>query len=172
MADGVTVDANVISNFSHDYLCGVDSASRIAVEQSIAKRGIVVDEAGKIQQEWFASCSKQFIEEWFVEQIKAGKIRFVKPSIEPHHRKKLKSELGFPGNDLVYVSVCNVTETRYILTDDIDFFEPRLKSATHQSKQRAKDSRDGGVCRYLRKQMRITVGTAGHAISELFPAVA
>ena len=169
MADGVAIDANVISNFYSDYLRGFDSPSRITVEQSIARLGIVVDEGGRIQHEWFGVCPGPFLREWFLEQVKLGRIRLVKSHIELHHKKKLKNDLGFPADDFTYIAVANVTQIRYIVTDDIDFHDPKLKCADHRRKLDAKETRRGAVCSYLRSHMRITVGTPAHAIRELFP---
>ena len=87
--------------------------------------------------------------------------------MEHEHKKKLRTRLGFPKNDLVYIAVANVTQTKYLVTDDIDFFDPTLKRAEQPAKRRARDERRGAVCRYLRERMGVTVGTVIHAWGEL-----
>ncbi len=169
MADGVTVDANVIKSFNDDFLADFESASRILVEKIVASRGFVVDEGGKIKHEWLETCQGPFLKEWYFQQIKVGVIRFVRPAIGNRHKKALIQGHGFPrrGFDLAYVAVANVTEVRYIVTEDMDFFDPSLKPADAATKLRAKKKRNGPVCSYLRKTLRITVGTVAHALSEL-----
>jgi hypothetical protein len=168
VADGVTVDANIMKNFSSDYLAEQDSPARQLVEKVLQNQGLVIDVDGKIQQEWFATCGNVFFKQWFVEQMKLGLIRHVKPKIELHHRKHLTIKHGMPkGYDLVYVGVSNVTVTRYIVTEDIDFFDPCLKKANQATKNTAKEKRDGPICKYLRTAMKIRVGVPGHALNEL-----
>jgi hypothetical protein len=170
VTDGVTVDANIMKNFTSDYLAEQDSPSRLLVEKVLQNQGLVIDVHGKIQQEWFSTCGNMFFKAWFVEQVKLGLIRQVKPRIELHHKKHLTIKHGMPkGYDLVYVGVSNVTATRYIVTEDIDFFDPCLKKANQATKGTAKEKRDGAVCKYLRTEMKIRVGVAAHALNELFP---
>ena len=172
MADGVTVDANVIKQFTDAYLQETDSASRFLVEKLVAVHGIVVDEGGKIQCQWFQTCNQPFVQEWFFERVRDGSIRLVRPTVEPKHRKKLVNDLGFPptGFELTYIWVANATSVRYILTEDIDFFDPTLKKAEQAAKKYAKEKRRGQVCKYLRDKMDITVGTVAHAETELLTA--
>lgn len=169
MSDGVTVDANIMRMFSQDFIAEQESASRLLVEAILRTTGLVIDIGGKIQHEWFATCGDNFFKEWFLQQLKVGLIRHVSPEIATHHKSKLVKQYGFPtdGYDLVYVAVSNVTTIKYIVTDDIDFFDPTLKCANKGTKDKAKEKRNGPVCKYLRNAMGIRVGIAGHALNEL-----
>jgi hypothetical protein len=170
VSDGVTVDANIMKMFSHDFLAERDSESRQLIEKALHRHGLVIDIGGKIQHEWLATCGGLFFKEWFIQQMKLGLIRQVKPKIEVQHKKKLVIGHGMPtdGYDLVYVAVSNVTVTRYIVTEDIDFFDPALKLADRNTKDKAKEKRNGPICKYLRNAMGIRVGLPTHAIAELF----
>ncbi len=59
-----------------------------------------------------------------------------------------------------------MTERRYIVTEDMDFFDPKHKKSAHETKERIKE-RNCAVCAYLRKHMNIVVGKLLHAQAEL-----
>ena len=168
--EGVTVDANVIKAFNDDYARNVDSTERVLIERIARTIGFVVDVGGKIKHQWFDLCRSVFLQEWYVANLYHGVIREVSPKNDARHRKKLVNDLGFPakGFDLDYIFVANAGTTRYILTEDMDFFDPSLKLADDKAKMRAKHERKGAVCRYLSKEMDICVGTASHAYEDLF----
>ena len=169
MADGVTVDANVMKKFNRDFLAHEDSSLTILIEQTLTLHGIVIDIGDKVQHEWFTQCPSALFKEWFVQNMKLGRIRMVKPFIAEQHKRELLTKLGFPkrGYDLTYVAVANVTQKRYIVTEDIDFFDPTKKHAENQTKEKIKRERSGPVCRYLRREMGIVVGTPPQALIEL-----
>jgi hypothetical protein len=77
---------------------------------------------------------------------------------------------GFPNDqfEYTYIGVANSTKTRYIVSVDMHFFEPKDKKAGEKAKYRSRDERRGKVCRYLREKMKIRVGTIGHAAAELW----
>jgi hypothetical protein len=169
LPDGIAVDANVMKKFNQDLLAAEQSLSGILVAQLLQRYGLVVDLTGKVQHEWFSQCPNALFKEWFVQNMKLGLIRMVKPSIPEQHKRELVIGLGFPrrGYDLVYVAVANVTERKYIVTEDLDFFDPTQKGADHETKERIKRERKCAVCAYLRKQMNIVVGTPQQASAEL-----
>src|SRR5690349_855160 len=113
-----------MATFTHDFLANDQTASRTLVEQSVKQKGLVVDEGGKIQNQWFNTCQGPFFKEWYLQYLKVGSIRMVRPKNEQQHKKRLTNDLGFPGSDLIYIWVANVTRTRYIVTNDIDFHDP------------------------------------------------
>jgi hypothetical protein len=128
-----------------------------------------VDDIGKIQHEWFTQCPSPRFKEWFLQNMKMGRIRMVKATISQEHKRHLVIALGFPrrGYDIAYVAVANATTRRYIVTEDIDFFDPTQKCANNETKERIKNERSGPVCTYLRNDMEIRVGTPQQAMTEL-----
>jgi hypothetical protein len=171
LRDGVAIDAHVMKRFHGDMLAQEQSLSALLVEQVIEKIGLAIDYGGKIQHEWFTQCPTLLFREWFIQNIKLGRIRTFKAAIDDKHKRALFIDLGFPrrGYDIVYVGVANVTEKRYIVTDDIDFFDPKHKKSGHEKKEKIKKERNCAVCAYLRKHLNIVVGTPLHAQTELLP---
>jgi hypothetical protein len=138
------------------------------VEALTGTYGIVIDDGGKIKHEWLNTCQGPYFREWFVTQLYLENIKEVKPKLSEEHRKALL-KLGFPLDtyDKIYISVANVTITRYIVSSDLDFFDPTLEQATEGAKCHVRDERKGLVCRFLLRKMRIRVGTPVHALAEL-----
>jgi hypothetical protein len=169
LPDGIAVDANVMKKFNQALLSQEDSLYFTLIDQVLKRHGLVIDIAGKVQYEWFSQCPNALFKEWFIQNMKLGLIRMVKPSISEQHKRALVIGLGFPrrGYDIVYVAIANVTVRRYIVTDDLDFFDPTQKQADHETKERIKRGRKCAVCAYLRRHMSIVVGTPEHASAEL-----
>ena len=59
-----------------------------------------------------------------------------------------------------------MTLTKYILTNDVDFFDPELKNATSNVKNNAKINRNGKLCMFLFKELKIRVGTPYHCAND------
>jgi hypothetical protein len=150
----------------------VDEA-KLLIGRVRATMGFVVDVGGKIQHQWSLTCGMKPgspLGEWVVQALKEGKIKPVVPLFPENHRKKLRIDCGFPEGQFegAYIAVANVTQTRYIVTVDMHFFEPKHKDADENAKRRSRDERKGSVCRYLMEQMHIRVGTPVHAAAELW----
>jgi len=56
---------------------------------------------------------------------------------------------------------------KYILTNDIHFFEPKLKNASQNAKKRAKNQRKGNLCKFLKNDLGIIVGLPNHCKNDL-----
>jgi hypothetical protein len=169
MADGVTVDACIVRQYDKDVRTNVRGPATDLIERITAGLGFAVDEGRKIEHEWLTTCQGPFLKEWFIAQLSLGRIRTVIPAVDAQHKKKIVLEFGFPrrGYDLVYIGVANVTTTKYVVTGDMDFYDPTLKAADDKAKVKAREDRCGPVCKYLKTQMGIRVGTVLHALAEL-----
>lgn len=172
MSSGIAVDANVMALFSQSTIRGQTSNVTLLVDKIKAGPKFAIDTGGKIQHQWLETCGPrrgQPFYEWFVQGLKDGYIRTVTAALGRHHLKYLEGKCGFPNDrfESTYIAVANVTEQRYVVTEDIHFYEPRHKYAGAATKTAAKLKRDGRVCRYLSK-LNISVGTVDRALEELF----
>jgi hypothetical protein len=155
--------------FSQSLIKKITSDARTLVERIEANQGFVIDEGGKIKHEWLQVCDKVFFGTWFVDGVKSGKIRPVVAKLDGKHSKHLRIKCGMPfdGYDIAYIAVANsVSAPKYIVTEDIDFWEPTEKVAKEERKQTIKAKRQGCVCKYL-SGLEITVGTVAHGLAEL-----
>lgn len=167
MADGVTVDANVMNAFTKSMITQSSTDAYSVVEQIRQGHGFVIDSGDLIKTQWIETCGKVF-GEWFVTQVQAGRIRMVEPKLDSGHRKHLRKDCGMPmRREVIYISVAAATDIRYIVTEDIDFWEPAAKQRDEKAKARIRARREGLVCRYLSKHLQIRIGTPTMALSDL-----
>ena len=176
MSDGVSVDACVMALFAKSLLPVKDEAkvpeARQLVDRIRSTIGFAIDDGRKIETQWLNTCGSKsgIFREWYVQSIKDGKIKQVVPALSEQHKKKLRIDCGFPNDqfECTYIAVANSTSVRYIVSEDMHFFEPKHKKANEKAKYRSREERKGSVCRYLREKMKIRVGTIDHAAVELW----
>jgi hypothetical protein len=167
LADGVTVDANVMHAFTKSMIAKSDTDAHSVVELIRKHHGFVIDSGDLISRQWIETCGRVF-EQWFVTQLQAGRITMVNPKLDAGHKKCLRKDCGMPmRREVIYVSVAAATGVRYIVTEDIDFWEPAAKLRDEKAKARIRARREGLVCRYLSKHLKISIGTPTMALGDL-----
>ncbi len=171
MAKGVAVDANVMKGFTFNYIREEVCPARSLVEKIERTSGFAIDRGGKLRQQWLDTCGNRSgspFFEWFFQKVKEGVIREVDATLHHHRKKALWNDCGLPRDryEITYIEVANVTDERYLVSEDIRFFDPTLKLADEDAKTYAKTNRRGRVCQYL-KTMDICVGTVDHALDQL-----
>jgi len=159
----MVIDAQMISNFIKEF--GDDSNDlTILINEITLKIGIVLDDI--IEQEWRNTAGNQIFEIWFSQCIAENQIKYIERSIvEIQYLKKLVTKYGFPkkkSRDIHYIKCANCTDVRYILTDDIDFYDPKHKESSYKVKEMIKTNRNGQLNNYLRRKLRIIVGRIEH----------
>jgi hypothetical protein len=155
--------------FSQSLIKKMTTNARTLIEKIELNQGFAIDEGGKIKHEWLQVCDKVYFGTWFVDALKSGKIRAVVAKLDQQHSKKLRITCGMPaaGYDMAYIAVANsVAPPKYIVSEDIDFWEPSAKDGAEAKKQEIKTKRQGCVCKYL-EGLGIIVGTIDQALAEL-----
>ena len=170
MSKELVVDANVMALFSKSRILEEVSSARTLIERSKEPGSFAIDSGGKIENQWLTTCGSKPgspFYEWFYQRLKEGVIRPLSGTLHKDDKKHLRIDCGFPNDrfEITYVEVANVSKTRYVVTEDIHFFEPSLKCDSESKKSKAKETRAGRVCVYLRK-LNIRVGTIEHALVE------
>jgi len=166
MGDGVVVDANIIASYFQEY--GKETGDIYSLIEKILKScGIAITDL--LENEWKSTCGDQMFLIWFTDNLRDDYIQYVNPSINREILKKIHIKFGLPrdGHDKELIKVANVTTYRYILTYDIDLFDPKKKQASIKEKERIKKERDGALCQFLRNKLKITVGLPEHCWSDL-----
>ena len=88
-------------------------------------------------------------------------------------KRVIHNTYGLPSRgsrDIEYIKCAINTEIKYILTEDIDFFDPKKKESSAIDKYRTKNERQGAFCKFLNKNYKITVGLAEHCRDDLIAA--
>ncbi len=169
MVNGLTVDANVINLVRKEVAASVaDDPGELEamLECLLTSLGIVVTDF--IHTEWEQTCRSTWFSKWYDENVVARRIRPVEPINDPELRKVLRLK-GLPsaGRDHHYILCAKEYAPHYLLTEDIDFFDPRSKKASVHEKKRVMEDREGQLCRFLERDQRITVGMLQHCRSDL-----
>ena len=172
MGDGVVVDANIISSYLEEYVEETGDLYGL-IEKILKNCGIAITDL--VEHEWRSTCGGQFFDEWFTDNMSKGlqrdgkHIQYVDPYIDRQILKKIHRDFGLPIRkyDKELIKAANVTTYRYILTYDIDLFDPKKKTAPRKEKERIKKGRKGRLCQFLRKELEITVGLPEHCWSDL-----
>lgn len=167
MTDGATVDTMVISKYFREYLRDRGDVLEL-VEGILRCVGVALTE--KLEYEWKSTCRGQAFIEWLTDELKKGRIVLVDRKVLPSNiMKVIYQRFGFPrkGGDKEVLFCANGTQRRYILSEDIHFYDPKAKEASIQHKKRVKDFRQGALCRYLRRELGITVGALCHCKDDL-----
>ncbi len=166
--DGVTVDANVIRRF-RDQLAN-DEGDLYHLITALAEHcGLVVDEGGIIEQEWTGDGVDHLVGRWMTDEFRENRLRSVVPHLDSTIKQTIRVQYGLPpsSRDIVYIGCANVTELRYVLAEDMDLYDPRNKKAKGKQRDRLMRHREGPLCRYLWKKLRIRVGMCCHCESDL-----
>ena len=163
MHDGVVIDANIIPKFYRELSRATGFLYGIVTWLS-HNRGIAINE--HIQAEWTNVCSAPIFLDWYTDELKNGRIRKINSQPVPRDvRKKMRIQFGFLCNpiDLRYIECAKATPfTKYIMTEDHDFYDPRCKRKTKQTRERAREQRKGAFCCFLLGVLGIRVGMPVH----------
>jgi hypothetical protein len=97
------------------------------------------------------------LRDWIADRMQEGKIQIIAyPKNTPLN--KTLSKFGMELSDRIYVFVAVADRSKMIVTDDIDFHNPKMKNAAGQKKAALKAAKSGPVCNYLRQNHGIKVG--------------
>ena len=166
--DGVTIDADVMSQY---YQESVSEEGEIycLINKIVNSCGIALSDL--IEHEWKQTTGNQFFNIWFDEQLVNGRLNYIKNrKIHRDIKKKIHDDYGLPkkDRDIEYIKVAYNTETiKYILALDMHLFDPKKKSASSAEKYKARDERKGKLCKFLKKDLKITVGLCCHCVDDL-----
>lgn len=163
MSDGVVIDANIIPEFYRNYKLRNGLVYRLIIWLS-NNVGIAIN--NQIAAEWKRLCSADLFLQWYTDELKLGNIRNVECANIPRAIiKKMITTYGFPARslDIHYIRCAYSTEsTKYIMTYDHDFYDPKCQRSTVQAKIRARECRDGVFCKFLLRQLGVNVGMPLH----------
>jgi len=157
----VVIDANSIYGFQMERLKNHHGVARKAVTHIFNKGFIATDDGNFIIEEW-CKCAgfDRFginLRDWYADRLHEGKIkpyRVNKPTPINRALGGFKMKLA----DRMYVFTAVESKSAMIVTYDIDFHDPKKKSAKKAEKIKIKKSKKGPVCKYIQKTLGIRVG--------------
>lgn len=163
MYDGIVIDAHIISKFYLE-LCKATGFLYGLITWLSRNPGIAINDY--IQAEWKNVCSAPVFLDWYTDELKNGRIRRINsPPIPRQIVRKMRIDFGFPcySLDLRYIECAKATPlTKYIMTEDYDFYEPKCKRMSPKTRQQAREQRKGTFCCFLLGVLGIRVGMPVH----------
>ena len=156
--EGVVVDANVIAKVIEELrLKQINGVHYELIDKILSKFGIVI--CPVIKREYQNTCGGLVFKYWFEGERVQGKIRQIKPELEQQKVDRIHNYYGLPkgknGRDLWYIKCANVTITKYILSEDIDLYDPQMKEKL-RGDQRVKfmNERKGKLLKFLENELK------------------
>lgn len=152
------VDANVFKGFyqvdigkAHS-LCGCPAALMGLVTPN---RPVYHDDGGVLEHEWGAVVDRDWFEAWYSASLVSGIIKFCHAPKNLQLEKQIQG-LGFPGGrDAVYIRVAlkvvSIEKSCTFYTEDLDFYNPKLKGCPAVTRVATLKSGTGPVSKILAK---------------------
>lgn len=140
----VALDANAIHAFQEERIKSTPSYGHAAIERIFSEGCIALDDSDACLQEWTDTAGGQVpfaLTDWIYDQMAIGTIRTV--PVSGNYFKALTA-IGLPKKDHKWVKLAICCGGKTIVTNDIDFFDPKLKAASEAKKDKAKER--GGAC--------------------------
>lgn len=153
------VDSNCVCGFQAERIALVPDVFTAALDALFSTGTMILDEGGVCSQEWCDTASGPInlnLRDWISDLIVNGMLRLVQMRPLGNHRRALQ-ELGVAKKDMKWFSLCRDGGAEIFLTNDIDFYDPRAKSAPHDRKQRIKREGPAPVKRFFREHAGTTV---------------
>lgn len=113
---------------------------------------IVLDEDGVIKHQYCAArrgFGERLFDQIFEAYALRGKIR-ISPCGRDSKLTRSLREIGVPKGEHAYFHAANNCEAKFLVSEDIDFFDPKLKKAETGAKKKAKQRRNGCGCKLAR----------------------
>lgn len=151
----VVLDANCWCARVDETLLGAAGPGTGAFEKAYQIGKVVIDDGGHIKQQYTESrrgFGEQLFNIFFEDGVLSGKIHLVPSGGSGNLRRRLLAA-GLPRKELPYFYAAAASKAGYIVSNDIDFFDPTLKRANEAAKARAKARRNGCVCRLARDEI-------------------
>jgi hypothetical protein len=146
------LDANCWCARVDEVLSDTSGIAIKAFEKAQALGKIVFDNDGHIRQQYIDArkgFGEQLFNAFFEQAVLRGTVQIVANVGNQQLRKQLIAS-GLPRKELHYFQAADTAKAAFIVSEDIDFFDPKLKRANESAKRRAKSARTGCICKLSR----------------------
>ncbi len=163
----VVIDANRIAGYFKESVLELntdltDKATYI-IDRPENQDQVYLDINGNIEKEWESVVDSEWFSVWFARLLIDEKAYCIEVDLYSFLCKKLRL-LGFPrSRDIWYIrtakEISNNQSRAYIISEDIDFFDPSKKCSSSSSRLTILKNRRGPICKYLDKNENILVNS-------------
>jgi len=168
MCDGIIVDGHLIPQLRLEMISEKGLLYEI-ISWALLNCGISTSEY--IEDHWKTHCAERYREfwSWYDEQVLNRTIRVIPNEhlnkINGTTFKKISQNHKLPKDCFIkaYLDCVNSTsDPRYILADDMYFYDPPAKRLQSEKQIKIREDRTGMLCRYFEKNLKIRVGTPSY----------
>jgi len=162
MCDGIVIDAHMIPAIRDELVRHSGSLYEL-ICWVIENCGIA--RTPQIENHWrskFSANRDHVFWKWYMNQVLNKAIHNIPPkNLSSSVKKKIRDDYGLSDPTVMeYIKCAYATnEPRYILAEDMYFYDPRERRAASATQIEIKESRQGRLCKYLEEQLHIRVGT-------------
>lgn len=159
MSKYAVVDANVMMEFQKERIATKQGVAVEAINHIISAGKLLFDDKGRIQHEWFRTISGAYgenLSDWLADQMQMGRVHIIGVGNNVQIKKKLDG-FGVPNDDRIYIKTAIDGSAQILVTEDIDFHNPKLKQAAAATRENIKRRKNGCVCKYLKDEYGILV---------------
>ena len=164
---GVLVDAQTVIYYYRETVLELPPNNYTALATGAINKisrdnPLYFDEGGQILQDWSNGLREEWLKVWYEELLIQDKAILVEVDSCQDLRRRL-TQLGFPINsrDFWYVKtarkVVQLTQRAFLVTEDLDFHEPRRKGCSSIERERILIDETGSVAKLLRRNENIHV---------------
>jgi hypothetical protein len=164
----LVVDAQLIAGYFREAERGEAPAYTGPVTDLIQRLGrqdrAFLDETGRIEQEYRDVVDPEWFEAWLGDRLANGDFVIVAAQACPELIRLLITKFGFPrkGGDRHYVALARaIVEAKQepvaLLSEDLDFYDPKAKQGSSKRRAKLLNTCGGPVARYLTKHESICV---------------
>ncbi len=146
----IVIDANIVAGYFKESVLGIAigpkndlTGSVIPLFEGLGTIDVCYLDDGKIiESEWRGPVSTEWFDVWFARLLADGKAQLIPASRCPSLEGRLFTT-GFPkhrNRDAWYVRVCKAVLAKFptssvpLITEDIDFYDPRLKGCAAKTR--------------------------------------
>jgi hypothetical protein len=151
MTKGTVIDANCWAKYCDDILHRAEGEGFRVFEKAKTKGAILLDGGDLIATQYKQTSGQTVFETFFNEGVVTGAIKLVKAEANAELRKKLV-QLGVPKYEHIFFKTAISGQASYLVSEDIDFFDPRLKLAQENAKEAARRNKNSPVPKAFRKE--------------------
>lgn len=173
------IDAQIFQQYfacsQRSAACGLTCDPSFLFDLASEQLLLFLDEGEIIEHEWRNVVDRLWFDTWLAGEFARGKIRTIAVPPNGKLRRELLA-LGFPvrrSRDIWYVRtaceakvLAGTTEEMTLVSEDLDFYEPREKGAAHKRRMKILLASGGAVSKHLRREYQVLVACVATLLNQ------
>lgn len=167
----VAIDSQMMVQFQRERILEQPSIGMECLQRILRTTYLALDDGDHCVSEYYQTLSGMLGEEmrtWITQAINDNKLRIL-PFGDFRQSLRRIAQAGLPNRDHRWIKLCSHPCVTHLLTEDIDFYDPRAKQGNQAAKRRAKIERRGSMLALIEQCLSVTVFCPDH-LDHYFPA--